>query len=113
LKIEESPILRIFALASFNIPVARKYSVLTEIIDIFTQACIFCIHDKDISETDFERTFLKNHMKNMVSIDLFTVPTATFRIFFVHHVVSSAAVVGDRGLKILRSLTNLITISAG
>ena len=29
------------------------------------------------------RTFLKNHMKNMVSIDFFTVPTATFRILFV------------------------------
>ena len=27
------------------------------------------------------RTFLKNHMENMVSIDFFTVPTATFRIF--------------------------------
>ena len=29
------------------------------------------------------RTFLKNHMMNMVSIDFFTVPTATFRILFV------------------------------
>ena len=29
------------------------------------------------------RTFLKNHMASMVSIDFFTVPTATFRIFFV------------------------------
>jgi len=26
------------------------------------------------------QTFLKNHMKNMISIDFFTVPTATFRI---------------------------------
>ena len=49
------------------------------------------------------RTFLKNHMKNMVSIDLFTVPTATFRIFHILHVVSSDAVAEDRGLKILRS----------
>jgi putative transposase len=29
------------------------------------------------------RTFLKNHMMNMISIDFFTVPTATFRILFV------------------------------
>jgi hypothetical protein len=29
------------------------------------------------------RTFLKNHMMNMVSIDFFTVPTAKFRILFV------------------------------
>jgi putative transposase len=26
--------------------------------------------------------FLENHMKNMVSIDFFTVPTATFQILF-------------------------------
>ena len=29
------------------------------------------------------RTFLKNHMMNMISIDFFTAPTATFRILFV------------------------------
>jgi putative transposase len=29
------------------------------------------------------RTFLKNHVTNMASIDFFTVPTATFRILFV------------------------------
>ena len=34
------------------------------------------------------RTFLKNHMMNMVSIDFFTVPTATFRILFVLVVLS-------------------------
>jgi len=28
-------------------------------------------------------TFLRNHTKNMVSIDFFTVPTATFRILYV------------------------------
>jgi hypothetical protein len=38
-------------------PVRRKYSVLTEIIDIFTQACKVCIHDEDVAETDFEHTF--------------------------------------------------------
>ena len=34
------------------------------------------------------RTFLKNHMTSMVSIDFFTVPTATFRIFFVLEILS-------------------------
>ena len=34
------------------------------------------------------RTFLKNHMKNMVSIDFFMVPTATFRILFVLVILS-------------------------
>ena len=29
------------------------------------------------------RAFLKNHMMNLVSIDFFTIPTATFRILFV------------------------------
>jgi hypothetical protein len=37
--------------------VARKYFVLTEFIDIFTQACKVCIHDEDVAETDFEHTF--------------------------------------------------------
>ena len=34
------------------------------------------------------RTFLKNHMTNIVSIDFFTVPTATFRILFVLVILS-------------------------
>ena len=34
------------------------------------------------------QTFLKNHMMNMVSIDFFTVPTATFRILFVLVILS-------------------------
>ena len=34
------------------------------------------------------RTFLKNHMMHMVSIDFFTVPTAKFRILFVLVVLS-------------------------
>src|SRR5262249_20858811 len=29
------------------------------------------------------RTFLDNHLKELVSIDFFTVPTATFRVLFV------------------------------
>ena len=29
------------------------------------------------------RTFLENHAKDVVSVDFFTVPTATFRVFFV------------------------------
>ena len=38
-------------------PVARKYSDLTEIVDIFTQTCKVCIHDEDVAETDFEYIF--------------------------------------------------------
>jgi hypothetical protein len=34
------------------------------------------------------RTFLKNHMTNMISIDFFTVPTATFRVLFVLVILS-------------------------
>jgi len=34
------------------------------------------------------RTFLKNHMMNMVSIDFFTVPTAKFRVLFVLVILS-------------------------
>jgi len=34
------------------------------------------------------RTFLKNHVNELVSLDFFTVPTATFRILFVFVVVS-------------------------
>ena len=34
------------------------------------------------------RTFLKNHMTSMVSIDFFTAPTATFRILFVLVILS-------------------------
>jgi hypothetical protein len=34
------------------------------------------------------RTFLKNHMLNMVSIDFFTVPTTKFRILFVLVILS-------------------------
>jgi hypothetical protein len=34
------------------------------------------------------RTFLKDHMMNMVSIDFFTVPTAKFRILFVLVILS-------------------------
>ena len=34
------------------------------------------------------RTFLENHCKELVSIDFFTVPTLTFRIFYVFLVLS-------------------------
>ena len=43
--------------STFRPVVARNYSVLNEIIDIFTQACKVCIHDEDVAETDFEHTF--------------------------------------------------------
>ncbi len=35
------------------------------------------------------RTFLKNHAKDIVSVDFFTVPTATFRVLFVFLVISN------------------------
>ena len=34
-------------------------------------------------------TFLKNHAKDIVSVDFFTVPTATFRVLFVFLVLSN------------------------
>ncbi|MBA3438927.1 MAG: transposase [Pyrinomonadaceae bacterium] len=34
------------------------------------------------------RTFLDNHLKELVSVDFFTVPTATFRVLFVFVVLS-------------------------
>jgi transposase InsO family protein len=34
------------------------------------------------------RTFLKNHVNELISLDFFTVPTATFRILFVFVVLS-------------------------
>jgi hypothetical protein len=34
------------------------------------------------------RTFLENHAKDIVSLDFFTVPTATFRVFFVFVMLS-------------------------
>ena len=38
-------------------------------------------HPKPPSQT--WRTFLDNHVRDVVSVDFFTVPTATFRVFFV------------------------------
>src|SRR2546425_1439287 len=34
------------------------------------------------------RTFLKNHAKDLIALDFFTVPTATFRVLFVLEVLS-------------------------
>jgi len=36
------------------------------------------------------RTFLTNHAKDIVSVDFFTVPTATFRVLYVFLVLSNA-----------------------
>jgi transposase InsO family protein len=36
------------------------------------------------------RTFLKNHAKDIVSVDFFTVPTATFRVLYVFVIMSNA-----------------------
>ena len=43
-------------------------------------------HRKPPSQT--WRTFLKNHVQQMASMDFFTVPTATFRVLFVFIVLS-------------------------
>jgi len=45
-------------------------------------------HRKPPSQT--WRTFLKNHAKDLVSVDFFTVPTVTFRIFYVFIVLRHA-----------------------
>ena len=34
------------------------------------------------------RAFLKNHAKDLIAVDFFTVPTATFRVLFVFVVLS-------------------------
>lgn len=44
-------------------------------------------HRKPPSQT--WRTFLKNHAKDIVSVDFFTVPTATFRVLYVFLVLSN------------------------
>jgi len=44
-------------------------------------------HSKPPSQT--WRAFLKNHAKDIASIDFFTVPTATFRVLFVFLVISN------------------------
>ena len=44
-------------------------------------------HYKPPSQT--WRTFLRNHAKDIVSVDFFTVPTATFRVLFVFLVMSN------------------------
>jgi len=43
-------------------------------------------HRKPPSQT--WRTFLANHVKDLVSVDFFTVPTVTFRVFFVFIILS-------------------------
>jgi hypothetical protein len=50
-----------------------------------TVAKYMICHPKSPSQT--WRTFLDNHVKDLVSIDFFTVPTATFRILYVPFVL--------------------------
>jgi transposase InsO family protein len=45
-------------------------------------------HRKPPSQT--WRTFLKNHAQDIVSVDFFTVPTATFRVLYVFIIMSNA-----------------------
>ena len=53
-------------------------------INIFERTVSNLIHRRG-PKPQFQtwRTFLKNQMTSVVSIDFFTVPTATFRVFFV------------------------------
>jgi hypothetical protein len=39
-------------------------------------------------------TFLKNHAKDLIALDFFTVPTATFRVLFVLVVLSHDQLAG-------------------
>jgi hypothetical protein len=45
-------------------------------------------HRKPLSQS--WRTFLKHHAKDIVSVDFFTVPTATFRVLYVFIILSTA-----------------------
>ncbi len=45
-------------------------------------------HSKPPSQT--WRTFLKNHAKDIVSVDYFTVPTASFRVLYVFVILSNS-----------------------
>jgi len=45
------------------------------------------IRDRQLPSQSW-RTFLENHAKDLVAIDLFTVPTATFRVLFVLVILS-------------------------
>jgi transposase InsO family protein len=40
--------------------------------------------------SQFWRTFLKNHAKDIVSVDFFTVPAATFQVLYVFVILSNA-----------------------
>ncbi len=50
----------------------------------------FQVHDSPQGPpSETWQTFLRNHLKETVSVDFFTVPTATFRILFVFGVLSN------------------------
>ena len=46
--------------------VARKHSVLTEIIDIFTQVCKVCIHDEDATKASFEQRETRVRLESQI-----------------------------------------------
>jgi hypothetical protein len=48
-------------------------------------AAIVWLHDEAKA---VRQTFLKNHLANLVSVDFFVVPTATFRVLYVFMVLS-------------------------
>ena len=59
-------------------PAATNYSVAIEIVAL---AKYMVMHRKPPSQT--WRTFPENHVKDLVSVDFFVVPTVTFRILYV------------------------------
>jgi hypothetical protein len=48
------------------------------------------------------RTFLDNHLRELVSVDFLTVPTATFRVLYVLIVLAPGSCVGGVGLEAAR-----------
>ena len=46
--------------------------------DLVTPICVFCRHS----------TFLNNHLKSVVSVDFFVVPTVRFQILYVFLVLA-------------------------
>jgi transposase InsO family protein len=52
-------------------------------IDISERTVSRMMPKKKVPPSQTWKTFLDNHLKDLVSIDFFTVPTATFRVLFV------------------------------
>jgi len=58
-------------------------------IEISQPSVSKCMVRRRMQPSQTWRTFLENHAKDIVSIDFFTVPTATFRVLFVFLILSN------------------------